>query len=837
MYRLRCGVALAFVLLCYFSDVARALVQGGVCVFLCLATPGLLRSLRRESSTQTDEEAKEATHKETKTDSSGDLPDGGSTAPAEPLGPSTQYPHVRKSLQQAFESAYAQLLLPWYRVPEPSERQPLHRVLSRESDFVIERVIERAGHFDVYQVVVGSIRVLTQHLHNAKQPTRELPLGSREKEIAVLRDFSDVLVRNLFSSSLWGQGVTRCVLRELLAVKGLGLLVTWLSDPDTLNQLVVSQLGSVTPKGSAEDLSGSGRERASLVPPESKGDGEGSEGSLQEETRTEIKGKSRGQKLREKLSKLKEKIRIKKKKPKARQEGPELLTTDCMSDEEGVRFREGSVHSQEDSDRDSDPESHLASLEDMMEFKLSYKMWCVGQWAVSIPHAEWEDEDLILGVHLAETDSPETLQWSLRKSYMDVVRFRNRLQRPVEDELQDARLPALIELEDSEADDEVKESARASVQRFLQGVVSDSEICNTEAVFKFLCPLKILLNEEEDGGGVWGLLSGLANFLAPGQDEDENSSPRTEAPQEITGQSPLPPPPALPSENHDASAEKGSDGAGAALPAITVSRCDPPSVFEGEAGKAAKPAVESDSKNSENCPQEKLEDADNSLTINSAMPKERSLSQESLVSRSSSNEDLLETDHFQKRAAGKEPTFKLNAKENKRDKWKFGGANKAKGEGKAKGEDSPHQKAHGGGEHQEAARAVFDLLKEISGNSIAFNLFDAILTPFMPIVKMKVNSFLNKLNPTEQQVAAYIDRLQGGAGPESPPAPAPRTDGDKDETRARAQGLLGTKCLGLLILKKADVETVFKLFQKTEENKTLVFVGAPVVPVGRAVSW
>lgn len=71
-----------------------------------------------------------------------------------------------------FECAYAQLVLPWYAVPESCEQQPLHQVLSREFDFVIDRIIERAKDFDVSHAVVGSIRILTQHLHNAKQSDR-----------------------------------------------------------------------------------------------------------------------------------------------------------------------------------------------------------------------------------------------------------------------------------------------------------------------------------------------------------------------------------------------------------------------------------------------------------------------------------------------------------------------------------------------------------------------------------------------------------------------------------------------------------------------------------------
>lgn len=55
----------------------------------------------------------------------------------------------------------------------------------------------------------------------------------------------------------------------------------------------------------------------------------------------------------------------------------------------------------------------------------------------------------------------------------------------------------------------------------LQELVSDNMIGHTQPVFQFLCPLDILLNEDEPHGGVWGLLSGLAYFLTPGQEEEE----------------------------------------------------------------------------------------------------------------------------------------------------------------------------------------------------------------------------------------------------------------------------------------------------------------------------
>ena len=114
------------------------------------------------------------------------------------------------------------------------------------------------------------------------------------------------------------------------------------------------------------------------------------------------------------------------------------------------------------------------------------------------------------------------------------------------------------------------------------------------------------------------------------------------------------------------------------------------------------------------------------------------------------------------------------------------------------------------------------------------------------------------MNATEAQVASYIDTARekqwpdGAAGVQRPQ----RRPEEKTETRERAQQLINTRCMGgtflcqsryceitkgmfeaiftvfsdsnYLILKKTDVETVFKIFQETEENKKLVYVS--IVP-------
>ncbi|XP_076005294.1 uncharacterized protein LOC142999575 isoform X2 [Genypterus blacodes] len=715
MYLWRLSLAVILGLIWYFSDCGRTLTQYFLCLFFCFLTPLLVTKLGRESSTQTDEE--EHPFQETIQEKIfGFLTDGnGGSTQAETL--ESQYPHVKKSLQKVFECAYAQLVLPWYRVPEPREQQPLHRVLSREFDYVFDRMIERAKDFDVCQAGVGSIRTLTQHLHNAKQSNREPMFSSRYEEIAVLREFSEAVVRNLFAESLCGQEVNRCALNEIIALKGLELLVTWLSDPDNLNQLVVSQLDSMTPKGSVEDLCGSDQDQTSLASQED-GD-ESSEVSLEgaeSTSKAKIKGKKRGNKLKEGWSKFVDKIKSKKAKKKKMKKMEQELVLRIMtlqgevSNEDNCSSREGSVHSQQNSDEeDSDLEDYLTSVqEDMMEFTLSYEMWRVGHWAVSIPHADWQKGELVLTLHLEEKDSPENLQWDIKKAYMDIIYFRNRWQ-------DSTSLPGILVLEEEEVSDEAKEEARLSVEHFLQELVSDNLIGPTQPVFQFLCPLDKLLSEEEDYGGVWSLLSGLAYFLTPGQEEEENPSPHTEAKGEnvisLNAESTAPP-----LENPGPSRHKSNR---VTIPSIVISQYDPPS-GEAEEEEEAEKEQQSDSSN-ETGSEDKTEDSDKPKTSPFKMifrQLSRSKSQESLASTKTINDDDQAEMEFSpvgvsEDDAAEGPSWRqFIAKPNKREKTGSKGTEQGT---MARQDDEQFQKYQASWEQQEATKALFDLLKEISG--------------------------------------------------------------------------------------------------------------------------
>ncbi|CAL9707044.1 unnamed protein product [Knipowitschia caucasica] len=823
MYLWRFSIAITLGLVWYFSDCGRAVVQYFVGFVLCVTTPLLWGNAGRESSTQTDEESQEKSILETIGQQLfGDFKDGASGSKAEPL--ESHYPQVKSSLQQVFECAYAQLVLPWYIVPELCEDQPLHQVLSREFDFVIDRIIEKAKDFDMCQAVVGSIRILTQHLHNAKQSDREVLFSSRAEEVAVLREFSDALVRNLFPKTLWGQEVNHCALNEILALKGLGLLVTWLSDPDNLNHLVVSQLDSATPKGSMNEPSGSDPEQTSLTSQDYEG--EGSEVSLEgAESSNGIKGKKRD-KLRKGWSRFVDKMKSKKAKKKKMKQMEQVLVRRMLldvqgdvSNEEDTSSREGSEQSQQDSDReDSDLENYLATVqEDMMEFKLSYEMWRVGQWAVTIPQADVENEALLFTVHLEEKGSPENLQWDIRKSYQDIVYFYNRWQ-------DSSSLATILILEENQDMDEVKEETRLSVEHFLQEVVSDEIIGRSQPVFQFLCPLDKLLNEEDHYGGVWGLLSGLAYFLTPGQEEEEEemSSSQNESPEVGTvthsKANSRPDSPSITPE---------SDISGPNVPTIIISSCD----------TAEDPQKETEAENeppsASTCGPDRTEDSDNPISAHFKMlfkGLSRSRSQESL------SQTKLTDDEEQEKANGEMDNADVSTQNSifawpktKEKSFKVPhGLSRVLGkeqETLPKGEDSSCQKSQVNWEQQETTKVIFDLLKEISGNSILMNIFDAILKPVMPILKKKINSFLSKMNPTEAQMAAYIDTLRAKLWPPNPVAPgAPRTDEEKNETRERAHSLINAKYSNVLVLKKTDMETVFNIFQDCEANKTLVYM-------------
>ncbi|XP_020308474.1 uncharacterized protein LOC109864866 isoform X2 [Oncorhynchus kisutch] len=837
MYLWRFSIAMILGLVWYFSDCGQVVAQIVLCLLFWPSTPHFFIKTGRESGTQTYDVAEDNSFQETLKDEHLGCGVTDTTSTKAKTSQETQFPHVKRSLQQVFECAYAQLVLPWYCVPEPCDSQLLHGVLWKEFDQVIDQVISRGKDFDVCSASVGCIRILTQHLHSAKQSDREPLFSSRGEEVEVLRVFSEALVRNLFPQSLWGLAVSHCALNEIVALKVLDLLVRWLSDPDNLNQLVVSRLDGVTPKSSVEELCESNSDGASPAALESQT----SDATLEETENAQTgdgKSKKKANKLKEGWSKILDKMKSKKDKRKKMKKKEQVLVVraksiqDCSSKESEGSSRECSIQRQQDPDsEDGDLESYLTSVqEEMMEFKLSYEMWRVGHWAVSVPHMERENEEMCFTVHLEERDNPENLHWDVKKTQTDIIHFCNLWQ-------DSANLPSLSVLEAStESNSEDFREAKTSLKVFLQELVSDALMGHTQPVFQFLCPLDKLLSEEEHVGGVWGLLSGLAYFLSPGQEEDEDKHNTLQRGTK-SDDSNTP-------ENADSTAtEKLNENIGD----TRDGSLSEPSPIECCRGKVMVPVEKSDCLVNAGKTEDTKEESENPVTSHLKMiNKELSRSEECLAQTKSDNpedqtDSVCRPRHFSQNGGSQydladSPSWcYLVGKSNKKDKLTFkmsGGIHRSRVKdmgSQSKLEDSQClKKNQSSWEQMEATKAIFDLLKAISGNSILLNIFDAILKPVMPILKKKVKSFLNKMNPTDAQMASYIDNLCDKQWPEGSPevtSPKPhRSSQEKNETKDRAQHLINARYSNYLILKKTDMETVFKLFQDCEENKKLVYM-------------
>lgn len=197
----------------------------------------------------------------------------------------------------------------------------------------------------------------------------------------------------------------------------------------------------------------------------------------------------------------------------------------------------------------------------------------------------------------------------------------------------------------------------------------------------------------------------------------QSSSPRMEA---VRDRSSSNPEPTDPPENPGASSGKSNGVPGAAIPTIIVSE------YEPEPEGAENPEPEEEPRSAGTCP----EDSDNPLTHFKMMFKglARSRSQESLSStKTTSEEEPTPTDACSQSGAarGENPessTWRhLNARLNKKERITFklaGGASKAKGRDGGtlpRGDESQCQKSQANWEQMEATKAIFDLLKEISG--------------------------------------------------------------------------------------------------------------------------
>ncbi|XP_051716978.1 uncharacterized protein si:rp71-46j2.7 isoform X2 [Ctenopharyngodon idella] len=465
----------------------------------------------------------------------------------------------------------------------------------------------------------------------------------------------------------------------------------------------------------------------------------------------------------------------------------------------------------------------------MMEFKLSYEMWRVGKWAARVTNVQQENEELCFTVHLEERNNPENLHWDVKKTQSDILRFHNLWQ--AREEMDTSNLPsisAIVENTKKELDDSYEEEVRSAFEHFLQELVSDAQLGHTQPVFQFLGPFAQLMSDNEHEGGVWSLLNGLASFLTPSQDEEESHNSREEDKLDEAGAS---------THHGGPTAQPACIGTdeepkGEGPKATNVQFCTPHE--ETDPFKSREPDIQDNDQISDD--PDVVSDGQESL----AESLDTFVNRSKLVipaghSNDISSSVMSHSEVLQSESVDGFRSAQSGGKTNKKEKFtqkKSNGLQKSKvkektGQFKDEVTNQPQaqkKEPQTNWEQVEATKAIFDLLKEITGNSFLINIVDAILKPVQPLVKKKINNFLKRMHPTEDQIASYIDNFREKLWPDgNVPYQPPRDSEEKQETREKALQLINSKYSNSLILKKTDVETLFKIFQDTEENKKLVY--------------
>lgn len=161
--------------------------------------------------------------------------------------------NVDKSLKEVFDYAYRDYILSWY-VPLSHDEGQLYSMLTEDWWQVMARLRHRLAHIDLVSVVCyDSIRVLHTHFTDLKAASarpeecaRPFPLHpclvSPEAELSFLRCVARILMLCLLPQKDAKSHTLRCCLTEVITNKVLKPLVEVLSDPDSINRMLLSQL-------------------------------------------------------------------------------------------------------------------------------------------------------------------------------------------------------------------------------------------------------------------------------------------------------------------------------------------------------------------------------------------------------------------------------------------------------------------------------------------------------------------------------------------------------------------------------------------------------------------
>ncbi|KAM9377596.1 sorting nexin-25 isoform 2-T2 [Pholidichthys leucotaenia] len=161
--------------------------------------------------------------------------------------------NVDKVLKEVFDYAYGDYILSWY-IPLSRDEGHLYSMLSEDWWQMIGQLRSRLADIDLVNVVCyDSIRILHTHFTGLKaasarpeEVARPFPLHpclvSPESELVFLRCVSRILLLCLLPEKDAKSHTLRCCLTEVITTKVLKPLVEVLSDPDSINRMLLSQL-------------------------------------------------------------------------------------------------------------------------------------------------------------------------------------------------------------------------------------------------------------------------------------------------------------------------------------------------------------------------------------------------------------------------------------------------------------------------------------------------------------------------------------------------------------------------------------------------------------------
>ncbi|XP_053559859.1 sorting nexin-25 [Bombina bombina] len=161
--------------------------------------------------------------------------------------------NMDKALKEVFDYSYRDYILSWYGDLSKDEGQ-LYHLLSDDFWELARQMRSRLAHVDVVRVVCNDVvKNLFTHFcdlkaANTRQDEQPRPfalhpcLKNTEEEVRFLQTCAQVLVLCFLPTRDSKSRSLRIVLSEILATKVLKPLVELLSDPDYINQMLLSQL-------------------------------------------------------------------------------------------------------------------------------------------------------------------------------------------------------------------------------------------------------------------------------------------------------------------------------------------------------------------------------------------------------------------------------------------------------------------------------------------------------------------------------------------------------------------------------------------------------------------